>query len=78
MRAEDPRVGHAHAYLDWCHHRCMGSSPQWALNAAPAILPHLHPLFSRPGPTAAIPTMLPHLQNSQADSVSFLVWADVS
>ena len=31
MRAEDPRVGHAHAYLDWCQHQCMVSSAQCAL-----------------------------------------------
>lgn len=48
MRAEDPRLGHAHVYLDWCLHQCMVSSSQCALNTRhPSSFPSPSSVLSR-------------------------------
>ena len=69
MRAEDPRVGHAHVYLDWCQHQRMVSSSQcalntWHLSSFPiSLLGSLtHPLQQQCQPSSFIckPPRLPH------------------
>lgn len=69
MRAEDPRLGHAHVYLDWYQHQCMVSSSQcalntWHLSSFPiSLLGSLtHPLQQQCQPSSFIckPPRLPH------------------
>lgn len=69
MRAEDPRVGHDHAYLDWCQHQCMVSSAQCALrhgtcHPSPSLSSVLftHPLWQQCQPSSSSfkPPRLPH------------------
>ena len=74
MRAEDPRVGHAHAYLDGCQHQCMGSSSQCAIrhgtcHPSPSFSSVLSPIpygssANHPPPSLNLPgclTLLPGL-----------------
>lgn len=74
MRAEDPRVGHDHAYLDWCQCQCMVSSAQCALrhgtcHPSPSLSSVLSPIpygsnANHPPPASNLPgclTLLPGL-----------------